>query len=621
MTKLSWFSCIGALALLVVVGCDTPVVPDAGLEPPRILTVEAPDPAVEGSVLLARGLGFRQLGESPRMAVRRGGELLGNLSNVPDDEDGQYLFELDAVTIGQLGPGRHDVEVQIEGDGATSSSFPFELRVVSNIPVELLDAPRGEVFNNEVATVIGNGILGMSEGTLVAQFTGTYTFDAGGSTDVDATLPVAPLERGDRERGVVVLTTDIGGQMPGTFEGTVALESTLRSGERSESMPVTTNLHFNGPELFGLTPQDASVGQILTISGAGFLGGDDREDELTLLRIEGMFTPAGGGSPESFSEEIVPRWVSGQAVELLVEPEIRDDQLISQLFGHARGTFAGQATPITVVGTEELTGATIPFGFSLGSVVQVVYVRFLPGFYASLARFGLASAAPQIEDRVRERMEEIYIAWNVDVRFEEPTDFSPNAYATVEIGGTDPNGVGLFGYDNTPGKDIGNVRLFDRIGGANAETQADGYPGFGGVFMESFLYWSSHPELPGEPRGGAPDPIPLFEEIFDPVRAQAATRAEASGEGDPDRVGAVEDAVRALGSIIGETTSHELGHRLGMAQPYGSPTTYHNDFDGPGCVMDSGRDRPLDERMALSGAAPSQFCYDHPSYLSEILGR
>ena len=49
----------------------------------------------------------------------------------------------------------------------------------------------------------------------------------------------------------------------------------------------------------------------------------------------------------------------------------------------------------------------------------------------------------------------------------------------------DPNGLGLFGYDNTPGKDDGNTRLYDKLGGLNAQTQQDGYPGYGGVFLES----------------------------------------------------------------------------------------------------------------------------------------
>jgi hypothetical protein len=224
-------------------------------------------------------------------------------------------------------------------------------------------------------------------------------------------------------------------------------------------------------------------------------------------------------------------------------------------------------------------------------------------------------------DRVQERMEGIYFAWNVDIRLEEPDDFVRTAYSVLEIGGPDPNGLGLFGYDNTPGKDVGNLRLHDAIGGANAQTQSDGYPGFGGVFVESFLYWSADPGLGAQRPPGSPLPDPLFDEVFAPVRAQPATRAEAEGVGEPERVAVVRQAYRALGAIIGETASHEIGHSLGMAQPYGPPTVYHNDFDGDGCLMDSGGDRPLGERMELSGFAPTQLCYDHPSYLAEILSR
>src|SRR5690606_36202709 len=117
--------------------------------------------------------------------------------------------------------------------------------------------PSGEAQRNDVAAVVGNGILGATEGSVVARFVGTFTFDAGGTVDVDVTQPVFALERGDRERGLVVLTTDIGSMMPGTFEGTIRLESQLRSGQRSESAALSTSLHFNPPELYGLSATTA----------------------------------------------------------------------------------------------------------------------------------------------------------------------------------------------------------------------------------------------------------------------------------------------------------------------------------------------------------------------------
>src|SRR5690606_26488518 len=99
----------------------------------------------------------------------------------------------------------------------------------------LFTVPEGNVFRNEVAVVGGAGLVSATEGTISARFAGTFTPDGGGSTPLDVTLPVAPLSRGDRERGVIVLTTDLGGLRPGTFEGTVQLRSSLRSGQSSES--------------------------------------------------------------------------------------------------------------------------------------------------------------------------------------------------------------------------------------------------------------------------------------------------------------------------------------------------------------------------------------------------
>ena len=616
-----------ALFLALLAACDgpPPAQPDAGLEPPLILELRAPSPALEGSILEVRAVGLDVYRATPRLELLRpDGTFVAALDPVPDDDrhDGTVLFELSAEVISVLGAGVHSVDALTVGEGPSSEPFPTELRLVTTLPVDLFTVPEGNVFRNEVAVIGGAGLVSATEGTITARFEGTFTPDGGGgSTPLDVTLPVAPLSRGDRERGVIVLTTDLGGLRPGTFAGTVQLRSSLRSGQSSESSALSTTLRFTPPALFGLEPTDAALGQVLRVTGGGFLGGADRPTEGTSLRLEGSFTPAGGGAPEPFAAtDVVPRFVSGAEVRLEIEAEAEGEALVSSLFGHARGTFTGTATPVTSAGSEVLAGEPQPFVFRLGALRQVVYLRFLPGFYDSLRGFGLASAAPEILDRVKERIEAIYEGWNVDVRLEEPDDFSVNAYSVVEIGGPDPNGAGLFGYDNTPGKDIGNVRLFDRIGGTNAQTQTDGYPGYGGVFVDSILYWSSHPELPGTTPSAGPDPDPLFDEVFDPVRSAPATRAEVRGEGEPARVAAVRRAIRALGAIIGETTAHELGHSLGMAQPYGPPNVYHNDFDAEGCLMDTGRDRPLGERMDEPGFAPTQLCHDHPAYLDAILG-
>ncbi len=441
----------------------------------------------------------------------------------------------------------------------------------------------------------------------------------GMATPIDARLPLFLVDRNSRTRAVVVLSTDLGGAFPGTLEGTAQVERAIGSGATEETRTQPVSIQFLPPELYAFDGSMASVGRLVTVRGAGFLGGADRPTETTLIRIEGTFTPEGAGA-SPFNGELVPRFVSGAEVRVAIETEVREGLVVARLFGAQRGAFSGTATPITISGRDEVRGATIPFALILGPPVQAVQLRFLPGYYESLANFGLASAENEIAEGIQRRIEDIYADYNVQVHLESPLDFDLGSTTVIEIGGPDPNGNGLFGYDNSPGKDVGNVRMGDAIGGTNAETQDDGYPGYGGVFVESLLYWSNHPELPGRRPPSSPDPESLFDDIFDPVRAQPATHAEVEGIGDPVRVREVERAVLALSSIIGETTSHELGHSLGMAQPYGAVTAFHREEDGDGCLMDRGGDRPLGERAQQPGFARTRFCDDEPAYLQEILG-
>ena len=97
----------------------------------------------------------------------------------------------------------------------------------------------------------------------------------------------------------------------------------------------------------------------------------------------------------------------------------------------------------------------------------------------------------KIRERILAELARIYKGVNIEFRSEAPTDFALYEYVTVV--GVDPNNMGLFGYDNSPGKDNGNVRLYDKLGGVNATTQEDGYPGYGGVFVRSLMGFSKHP--------------------------------------------------------------------------------------------------------------------------------
>ncbi len=217
-----------------------------------------------------------------------------------------------------------------------------------------------------------------------------------------------------------------------------------------------------------------------------------------------------------------------------------------------------------------------------------------------------------------------YATINIDVRLEQPQDFA--LYTEVDIGGPDPNGLGLLGYDNTPGKDTENLRLYDRIGGANALTQEDGFPGFGGVFIESLFGYSEHPGELAEPiRSDARFDI-LFDE-FRPDRSGKPVLAEDLRDALPEvsaddcpapdagRSRRIACAVYALGNLVGTTVSHEVGHSLGLADPYGP--SFHNSGDQPDRLMDA--DRPFGERAELGDEGPSRFCVDEYEYLRAIL--
>ena len=71
-----------------------------------------------------------------------------------------------------------------------------------------------------------------------------------------------------------------------------------------------------------------------------------------------------------------------------------------------------------------------------------------------------------------------------------------------------------------------------------------------------------------------------------------------------------------LGSTVGTTLSHEIGHSLGLANPFGEG--FHNNSDEPNRMMDNGGDRPFGERAEL-GEGPGDFCVTEYDYLREIL--
>lgn len=593
-----------ALALVSACGGDGGGAPDTR---PVILEVRATSPSTQGTLLRVVATEVDRLGIRPRLLVE------GITLEQVDEESAELRFPLSAALVATLGDGTHAVQLVLEGEGGRSEPFDFVLEIRRSIAIVLDGAPSGDVHRNDLVILEGDGFVEPREGEVTARVVGELVTESG-AVSVDAAMPVELSALGDRTSALWRLSTALGGATPGELTGTLTLESRLTNGTMSTSASAPLSLRFLPPAVYALDPATVSLEQVVRVRGAGFLGD---EDGVTLIRAEGTFTPEGDAARPVPPTELFLEHVDGSTLAGPIRAVPIGEVLVSELFGARRGVFAGTLTPITSTGArDEVVGEPAPVTLTLGPLRQVVWLRFLPGFYESLARFGLAAAVGRIEELVQDRIERLYEGYRVEVRLERPTDFGPSGFALVEIGGPDPNGRGLFGYDNSPGKDVGNLRLFDAIGGANAETQADGSLGYGGVFVESLFGFSMHP--PADLAGNGPDPDPLFDEIFDGVRDRPATLSEVAGEGP--RAAEVDRAVRALASVIGETTAHELGHSFGLADPYGSRTVFHDPGDNPGCIMESGSARPFGERAQQPGFATSRWCRDAPTYLDAILG-
>lgn len=576
-----------------------------------IVSLSAPDPLLEGSVLRVSPRGVRG---PATLILGEGGESIGFASTGSDGADLLFGFTAEAVSTFGVGERVFDVQIDDTTDRSDAWRWPAEVAETVEIPPPTLGARLAGW--DETLVVNGDGFVFGTEGLQELVFEGTYLTDEGESFDVDAAFHLSPVEEASRRRAEFVLLPEFGTTDPGEFTGTIHVETRLLNGMNPVSASTPVTLSVRPSAVLDVRPSSFSVGRYVDIVGTGFL---DTPGTATLVHLVGEFF--GGGGNADIDVSLVPEWRPNSRLRVMVAPRVRGDRVYSEWFGDRAGNFRGEVY-VSTSGADNEVYETRPLEvtLTLNPPTQIVVVRLLAGFDASLAHFGLRAARDRIVETALERMRSLYADYRVEFYLEAPDEYAPIVISTLEIGGPDPNGLGLLGYDNSPGKDVGNVRMADSIGGANAETQADGAPGYGGVFIDSFLYWSSDPGLGDEIPDGSPVPDPLFDEVFGPTRESSATLAEVRGEGPEDRVAAVELAVRALGNMIGETAAHEVGHSLGLADPFGPESSFHNAFDGPGCLMDSGAERPFGERAGLEGFAETVFCGESASYLESIHG-
>jgi hypothetical protein len=634
------------LLLIAALGCGPGSVGAPGDETPRDhaldgLAVRSLRPAtlVPGSTLVVAGRSFvdAPFGESVLV-------LAGTLDGAPAEVRLPLRFvDFDEMQVSWGGAraagfaaaaGRFEggaaIEVKSKVDGRVyrSEALATTLVLADTLTPRLAGlAAGGVIFVNEPIAIEGEGLLlGGDEGDTVAVVTGCFQpMGAEACPEIqEARIAVAPQTTSGREQGRFAFAPSIAGVRPGEFRGQVRLENP--GGATSQA--VTLNASLVEPAVFRVEPQAASLGQYVDFHGGGFIGPEAGKTSITALEAAGEFTPQGMTTAVPVTLSLIPEFVSGPLVRYVLN---EDDDLGRRIDLRTQaGTFRGTVRPVTTYGADVVSGDAAAITFAITPVKQVVWLRYQPTYVESLRKFGLRAVDREIRGRVLEVARRDYEGVNLEFRAERPTDFA--LYSIVDIGGPDLNGLGYFGYDNTPGKDVGNLRLHDKIGGLNATTQEDGNPGYGGVFVESLFAFSLHPNGIAEPNDGASR---LFDDVFDAFRPDAGGRPvtavdiaagippRQSGAGCPapasDRTAQISCAVFVLGSLIGTTMTHEVGHSLGLAAPHGELTQYHNKGDLPNRLMDGGASRTFAERAELGGEGPSVFCDEEYAYLREIL--
>lgn len=672
---------LAALAVVLgVVGCAPPSPPLPELDPvlaDLALSDIGPRTIIPGTELILVGRGLPSPGDGPislRIAgtIKTGGGGKHNFEvRLPVEYKsasegrvlaGGELYAALGATDGTV-DGSATLIVESAIDLSTHAAPPVRIswkvaRVLQPKldTVEVAGSDKGtttsRVHPNDWIVVRGDHLLfGGLEGQTVAVLDGCFLPEGvtesctsptgtGGRLLRDVEVPVRPISAIDRRVGVFPFSPNIAGILPGRFVGTVAIKNQQRGfldGVRSDPRPL--NVTQVAPELVGISPPAASLGQYVELKGNGFIGG--QPGQATILRLLGQFTLEGSPLSIPVDLEVVVQWLArypdGPVGRYVLDETDALGQALLPRGGlrQASGTFNGTAGIVLRDGKTSIDSKPVPVKLTLLPVKQLVLVRFLPSYMESLRLFGLRTVDRAVRARVLDVAQRDYAGVNIEFRevapeAPPPSDFA--LYTSVDIGGSDPNGLGYLGYDNTPGRDGKNQRLYDRIGGVNAVTQNDGSPGYGGVFAEQLLGFSGHPGNVEKIKVSASD-SELFDTIFDPLRPDTGGRPAIASEAamipalsdgslcpvagdDAPRQAAC--AILVLGNLIGTTMTHELGHSLGLANPEHQNASYHNNGTLPGRIMNPGGLRSFGERAELS-SGPAIFCDTDFAYLQRIL--
>jgi len=582
---------------------------------------------MRGTPIRLIGTGFLvpELGEQELTIISNDGRIAA--ISVQLQKSGELRGEIDDSFLNVFAPGTKIVgRAQIsrtlfEGPFTTRVDLPVSIDVVSELtPVATQLRTRFEMTNatlegtwypGDELVISGSGFLLQGEGPTIVQLRGSFE-----SLTPPETLPldvVLPLNAARRDELSFTLTPDLLGVRPGTFRGELVISNESLAGATTGSGLEDLERRLEPPRIETVSPPLAARGQNIVVSGRGFLPTDPFYESTTLIRLEGAFTTL-QTSQELLLEgptalALFPDlFESNTAMKYILRVTQTPGGELEGL-GLIAGSFVGRISPMIISGAETILGEGIDLSLTIALQRQVVFVKFLPGFSTTVAEMGLELREGDIRRRILDVCARDYAGVNIEFRDQRPTDFAE--YSLIEVGGADPNGQGLFGLDNTAGKDVGNLRFNDIIGGANADTAEQGYFAFGGVFVRSFFQLS--PTLGRE--ANLPIASSRFDDIFAPFMPSLGG-VPAEPIAAATRRALADKAVAVLGNVVGNTVVHEIGHSLGLTNIDGE---YHNLGDNPGWIMDSGNFRPFAERAEIDGENGAVFAPFDRDYLQRIL--
>lgn len=616
-------TCLVVPCLLFGTGCAE----EAGstILPPLSIMAVGPIPILPGTALIIDGTGFLPL-ETAQTTVRivgkAGVDAVDLLLSPTRESETRLIVSITPgvapLIIRDSGVFQGQVIVQRQpfGDAPLDqAALPVQLPVAHSLwPTVHIIEPT-ELFPGDTLSIGGDGFLHAAEGVSLVVLDGRYTTDTPVVVQdiVGLEVPAVPPEPNIRSSLALPLTPDIFGIRPGYFEGTVRVRNLPLDGMEASSQHVDPGrLFLRPPKITEVSPLEGSRGQRVDVTGRGLVVTDGLLQAGTLLVLEGHFAADRGpdGEWEGMHARVLfpSAQIGNTLAQVVLRADLGPDGKLEGL-GAAPGVFEGTIAPRIFSGHETVTGEALPLTFTVLAPKQVVFLHLLPAFDDALYAFGLQAERDAVVARILEVVQRDYTGINVSFAFEPPDDFVE--YCVVEIGGNDPNGTGLFGLDNTSGKDVGNLRFDDVIGGFNAETRAAGYAAYGGIFAAELMNFS--PSL-----SSIDLTSPRFDHIFGHTSPLLGGKPAEVGESAhfDSRALAILEAVRVMGNLVGNTVGHEVGHTLGLSAIDGQ---FHNVGNNPGWIMDAGGHRPFEERAEIDGQGPGFFSPFNRAYLEEIL--